>query len=424
MYICLFVCGCNPKYKLTIEDSEYIVLKPEKRRLSFGDSITLKTVMLDNEDIELYLNEEIVRTRSYIVEDGVNFWQYKFNMPKKDSTIKISTKEKKKVNIKDISTNEEVTLYYANDINGTLGSAHLNEKQIEIFNEMYSKLLTTEAYQDVYCNCESKISVNYRYNHIDNGKVIDCFYSIAYHDHGITVWNHSGYYQVIESDTFNRQLVLDMLGLFYVLEDDYIIEEYDKLKGDELEKVYLESPKWPNDFGFGDVEGHIYGSAESYEEAVKKFKARVKDNKDYKYEYSLIEENKFYYLINAKQTYVKNGNIYDIPVIYYKNNIFDYENNMLYTKDTNEMKKIMDHTYLSGIYNILGSEFFASQIIDKGEYYLYVIYSAQLCGGDWGISDTITYSRITNVISKDGLIEEKESKLIDIIYGDYMGVAR
>ena len=53
--------GCDHKYNLIIEDSEYIVLKPEKTRFVAGDNIEIKTIILDDLDIELYLNDVIIR---------------------------------------------------------------------------------------------------------------------------------------------------------------------------------------------------------------------------------------------------------------------------------------------------------------------------------------------------------------------------
>lgn len=417
LLICLsfYISGCDDKCKLKIEDSEYIVSKPKQTRFVAGDNIEIKTIILDDLDIELYLNDEIIRNRSYSVEDNKAFWKYKVTMPREDSNITILTKEKKILKIKDISTDDEVTYYYADDINGTYASATLDDEQIEIFKGIYSKLLTTEAYKDVYCNCKAKFSLNYRYNHND----VNCFYKIAYHEHGIIVHNHAGYFQVIESDIFNRQLVLDMLGQFYVLEDDYIVPEYDCLKADALEKQFLESQNWPSDFGFGNLEAHIYGSVDSYDAAINHFDNRVNDNKDYKYEYSLKEENELYYLINVKQTTVKNGNTYEYVIMYYKNSVYDCDNNIIHSNDFNVIKRILDNNYYSNKYQIFGCKSLYSQLFDKGDHYLYVNYYVNCSFGDWDISDTLTYCRMTTIITKDGVIRKTNYKLIDIVYGEY-----
>ena len=406
------------KYGLIIEDSKYIVLKPEKSRFDAGEKIEIKTIIHDNLDIELYLNDEIIRTRTYSVEDKKEFWNYEFTMPKEDSNITILTKEKKIIKIKDISTNEEVTHYYADDINGPYSSATLNDEEIEMFKDMYSKLLTTEAYQNVYCNCKAKFSLNYRYNHNENGKIINCFYKIAYHEHGIIVYNHAGYFQVIENDVFNRQLVLDMLGLFYVLEDDYIVPEYDSLKADALENHYYKSQNWPNDFGFGNLEARICGSVNSYDEAIKDFNNKSY-NKNYKIEYSLKEETDFYYLINAKQTTLKTGDIYEFLIMYYKNSVYNYDDGIILTNDTNVIKKILDNNFYINNYQIIGTKSFYSQLIDKGDHYLYVNYYANCTFGDWDLSDVICYHRMTIIITKDGEIGKIKNKLIDMSYGQY-----
>ena len=421
IWLSFYISGCDFKYKpiiedgiscsdheynLIIEDSEYIVLKPEKTRFVAGDNIEIKTIILDDLDIELYLNDVIIRNRSYSVEDNKVFWKYEVTMPREDSNITILTKEKKIIKINDISTDDEITHYYADDINGTYSSTALDDEQIEIFQDMYSKLLTTEAYQDVYCNCKAKLSLNYRYNRKEQGKVINYFYKIAYHEHGIIVHNHAGYFQVIESNIFNRQLVLDMLGLFYVLEDDYIVSEYDSLKADALEKQFLESQKWPSDFGFGNLEAYICGSVDSYDAAIKHHNNKVNDNKNYKYEYSLKEENELYYLINVKQTTVKNGSTYEYVIMYYKNSIYDFDNNIIHSNDFNVIKRILDNNYYSNNYQIFGSKILYSQLFDKGDYYLYVNYYVKCVFGDWDVSDKLTYGRMTTIITKDGLIEK------------------
>ena len=46
------ISGCDSKYKLIIEDSEYIVSKPENTRFDAFDKIEIKTVILDDLDIE------------------------------------------------------------------------------------------------------------------------------------------------------------------------------------------------------------------------------------------------------------------------------------------------------------------------------------------------------------------------------------
>ena len=419
IWLSFYISGCDHKYNLVIEDSEYIVLKPEKTNFYAGDNIEIKTIILDDLDIELYLNDVIVRNRSYIVEANKAYWKYKVTMPREDSNITIFTKEKKIIKINDISTDDKVTQYYADDINGTVGSATLDDEQIEIFQDMYSKLLTTEAYQDVYCNCKAKISLNYRYDHKKNGKVINYFYKIAYHEHGIIVQNHAGYFQVIESDIFNRQLVLDMLGLFYVLEDDYIVSEYDSLKANALEKQFFESKNWPSDFGFGNLETHIYGSVDSYDDAIKHYNSRVNGNKNYKYEYSLKEENELYYLINVKLTTVENGNTNEYVIMYYKNSVYDYDNNIIHSYDFNVIKRILDNNYYSSKYQISGCKSLYSQLFDKGDYYLYVNYNINCAFGDYDMSDKLTYGRMTTIIAKDGLIVKTNYKLIDIVYGDY-----
>ena len=340
-------------------------------------------------------------------------------MPKEDSNITILTKEKDIINIADISTDEEVKYYYANNINGLHSSTELSDEQIEIFQDVYSKLLTAKAYKDVYCNCEAKLSLNYRYNHIEQGKIVDCFYKIAYHDHGIVVHNHAGYFQVIESNTFNKQLVLDTLGLFYVLEDDYIVPEYDSLKSDALGKRFLQSQNWPNNFGFGNLRAYLYGSVDSYDEAILNYNDRVDSYEDYKYECSLKEENELYYLINVKQTHVSSGRTYEYAVMYYNNSIYDYANKVIYSNNLNVIKSILDNNYYSKYFEINGCRSLHSQLFDKGDHYLYVNYFADCVYGDWDVMDTLTYNRITTIIRKDGVIGKTNYKLIDVIYGEF-----
>ena len=103
LLICLsfYISGCDDKCKLKIEDSEYIVSKPKQTRFVAGDNIEIKTIILDDLDIELYLNDEIIRNRSYSVEDNKAFWKYKVTMPREDSNITILTKEKKIIKIKE-----------------------------------------------------------------------------------------------------------------------------------------------------------------------------------------------------------------------------------------------------------------------------------------------------------------------------------
>ena len=427
LLLCISFCisGCNignstkQKYELVIQESEYVVSKPETTKFVNGDSIEIKTVILDDLDIELYLNGNLLRNRSYVEEDNKSFWEYKVIMPKEDSNITILTKEKDIINIADISTDEEVTYYYANDINGLNSSTELSDEQIEIFQGVYSKLLTAKAYKDVYCNCEAKLSFNYRYNHIEQGQIVNCFYKIAYHDHGIVVHNHAGYFQVIESNTFNKQLVLDTLGLFYVLEDDYIVPEYDSLKSDALGKRFLQSQNWPNNFGFGNLRAYLYGSVDSRDEAIIKYNDRVDGYEDYKYECSLKEENELYYLINVKQTHVSSGRTYEYAVMYYKNSIYDYANKVIYSNNLNVIKSILDNNFYSKYFEINGCRSLHSQLFDKGDHYLYVNYFADCVYGDWDVMDTLTYNRITTIIRKDGVIGKTNYKLIDVIYGEF-----
>ena len=188
-------------------------------------------------------------------------------------------------------------------------------------------------------------------------------------------------------------IVAVILIVIYALLNPHILS-----KNEIMEYVY-EDKDVPSDFLQSDlaenieqIKGvypirveHLMHSANSLDEAMDIAYSFFGEDQKNNIEITLVSENKYYYLLNSKSILDYTPDNYYIFTIF-KKDIFEVKTKTLYTKDTEDIKNI-----LNTVYYIDSEGKIVSSKITNSKYSLYFI---DVSYGDNNVKDEIYYKKI------------------------------
>lgn len=172
---------------------------------------------------------------------------------------------------------------------------------------------------------------------------------------------------------------------------------------EQLVDFHENGEKYPEGFVFGQLNGYgrVLDSAESEAQAHETVN-NVFTNSQYTVtENQLTVETDLFYGLYAKWEHNTESYCYDEYVVCFKKNAYDAESKKFGTTNSDEIKGILDYLYYSNTYQIHGSKVYSSEISVKEGYYEYTNYCLQVCYGDWGLRDSLTFIKNVHQIAAD-----------------------
>jgi len=167
-----------------------------------------------------------------------------------------------------------------------------------------------------------------------------------------------------------------------------------------LEKLidfHFNGEKYPEDFAFGELKGYgrVLDSAASEEEARENVEKQFTSGWCRTVENRLNVETELFYGMYAKWAYYSQGTDFagylDENVVCFKKDVYDYSARRFGIKDGEKIKKILDYVYYAKTRDIGGYKVYQSGISQKDGKLEYVIYLLEVCYGDWGMQDSLTF---------------------------------
>lgn len=200
------------------------------------------------------------------------------------------------------------------------------------------------------------------------------------------------------------------------------------LSADELIEFHLNGNKYPEKFVFDELVGYgrVIKSSSTEDEVLAATEEHFTNNTCTVVENKLCVETELFYGVYVKWAYqskeMTNPTYYDEYVVSFKTDAYDAENNRFGTINKDVIKKISDYIYYSKTYQIGGFKVYSSDINYKDGIYDYVIYLLEVCYGDWGVQDHLTFIKEERQIDEvTGEIALSRESLGDVfIDGDGM----
>lgn len=188
-------------------------------------------------------------------------------------------------------------------------------------------------------------------------------------------------------------------------EDKHINGEVTELLTvEDLVDFHLKGEKYPENFVFKELSGYgrVLNSAASREQALAIAEEHFTNKNCTPVKNELVVETDLFYGSYIKWAYRSNETAapyyYDEYVVSFKPSVYDYENNLFYTRDKDKIKKILDYVYYSRTYQLGGAKIYSSDIFLKDDKYEYVLYSLGVSYGDWGVQDQLYFIKETHKI--------------------------
>lgn len=206
------------------------------------------------------------------------------------------------------------------------------------------------------------------------------------------------------------------------------------LNRDEIIALHEKEEKYPATFGFKELEkegyGRVVNSASSAKEACGIVTERFNSGHCKTVASELRAQTDCYFGVYAKWAYYQSGDFtkeptsyYDELVVSFNKSKYDSENERFFTKDEGEIKQILDHLYYSGSYNWGGYKVYKSNLTRKSGKFEYEIYALEVCYGDWGIQDELSFVKETRAVDwMTGKAGAAKEELLQTVYVDGDGI--
>lgn len=88
-------CGNEKKFSLSINNRKNIIIEPLLEKYSANDLVIVKTKVIEDMELGLYLDDVLVSIPKTIKEDENLYWEFSFKMPNKDAIISFHTPTEK-----------------------------------------------------------------------------------------------------------------------------------------------------------------------------------------------------------------------------------------------------------------------------------------------------------------------------------------
>ena len=174
---------------------------------------------------------------------------------------------------------------------------------------------------------------------------------------------------------------------------------------DELIDFHFNGEKYPAKFVLEELEGYgrVLDSASSAEQARQIVKEQFTNGSYEVTENTVNAETELFYGLHAKWTSTDGKNYsYEEDVVCFKKQVYDYQTGRFFIKDEQKIKSILDYIYYSKTYNVGGYKVYSSDISKKDGKIEYVIYLLEVCYGDWGLQDSLTFVKEVREIDESG----------------------
>lgn len=165
---------------------------------------------------------------------------------------------------------------------------------------------------------------------------------------------------------------------------------------DELIDFHLNGAKYPDNFVFEELSGYerVIESASSREDALSTAAEHFNSGWCTTEETRLEVETDLFYGLYVKWAYRTGGvgkpeSYYDEYVVSFKKDVYDSENMQFFTKDTDDIKSILDYIFYSESYQTGGTKVYSSDIILENDKCTYTAYVLMVVYGDWGLQDEL-----------------------------------
>lgn len=207
-----------------------------------------------------------------------------------------------------------------------------------------------------------------------------------------------------------------------------------KLRREELIAFHNHGEKYPAGFAFPELASagyeRVVGSASTAEEACEVVREHFNSGYCKTVVSELRAQTDCYFGVYAKWAYYQNGDFtkeptsyYDELVVSFNKSKYDAENERFFTKDEGEIKQILDYLYYSRSYNLWGYKVYKSNLTRKSGKFEYEIYALEVCYGDWGIQDELSFVKETRAVDwMTGKAGAAKEELLQTVYVDGDGI--